>query len=523
MNKLKSLLLPLLMLAISGVVLFFRAMLTGFSHDEVQFVASAQTLAKYHLLPYRDYPFLHMPYQIFINALIVPLTEYHFLALRLLSSFFSWLTIAVGIIFIERYNQNASTPIRFLIMVLGIHLYLTNTAFVSLDGRALNHTVPTFISIISLWMLIRFLSSDRLVYLWMSGLLIGLAVGFRLWYAVLLLSALFGIGLRLPKEGWIAYIKKSSVFLIGVFLALIPVFWFFFTSPQKFLYGNLTYIRLNTLYREQLGHQTAMSLSEKIRFFFEYLIQTPSNLILYLIFLLALLFFARFYKSNRHNNPAKVVTLLFAISLLMASFSPTPLWIQYFFAPLPFIVLFYLLIFLEVLTKEQLNSKTAAFPALILILISLTSLDFANGSNLFNIQSWLPLQIHRFSRSLNDLQPEGKILTLSNLFVLEAKLDVYPQFNVGPFAWRTSIFLSPEKRSQLGIISPTELEDFLKKDPPDAILTGFESVYEGFTKNDPGGLESPFVDYAINNGYDKIELDTAFFPNTIHLWMKPSN
>src|SRR3982751_2501664 len=51
--------LPLL-LSLLGLSLFKRL-----DHDEHQFIASAALLARRGLLPYRDYPYFHMPHMVF--------------------------------------------------------------------------------------------------------------------------------------------------------------------------------------------------------------------------------------------------------------------------------------------------------------------------------------------------------------------------------------------------------------------------------------------------------------------------
>ena len=45
-------------------VLLSRSLTQGISHDERQFVAAGQMLADHGWLPYRAYPYAHMPYAI---------------------------------------------------------------------------------------------------------------------------------------------------------------------------------------------------------------------------------------------------------------------------------------------------------------------------------------------------------------------------------------------------------------------------------------------------------------------------
>jgi hypothetical protein len=52
-------------------------------------------------------------------------------------------------------------------------------------------------------------------------------------------------------------------------------------------------------------------------------------------------------------------------------------------------------------------------------------------------------------------------------------------------------------------------------------LTGFESTNAGFARNDLGGLETPFLDYARANGFRGIPLPAPFLEQSITLWIRP--
>jgi hypothetical protein len=103
---------------------------------------------------------------------------------------------------------------------------------------------------------------------------------------------------------------------------------------------------------------------------------------------------------------------------------------------------------------------------------------------------------------------------------LEAGDDAYSFATTGPFSWRTSLLLTPQRRKQYGVISPEELPALLDQFPPAALLTGFESPYDGFNRSDPGGLETPFIDYAKEKGYRPITLSPSFIGRPITLWVK---
>ena len=72
------------------------------------------------------------------------------------------------------------------------------------------------------------------------------------------------------------------------------------------------------------------------------------------------------------------------------------------------------------------------------------------------------------------------------------------------FSWRTSLLLTAERRADYKVVSPEELRALLEAQPPEAVLVGFEEPNPGFERNDMGGLERPFSEFAIQNGYAAI-------------------
>src|SRR4030042_5540901 len=85
-----------------GLLLFGRSMAQPFSHDEHQFVASGWWLAYAGLIPYRDFPYHHMPYQIPLDALAVHLSPYLLLSARLVSWVAGWLASGIVMLMVFR-------------------------------------------------------------------------------------------------------------------------------------------------------------------------------------------------------------------------------------------------------------------------------------------------------------------------------------------------------------------------------------------------------------------------------------
>jgi len=85
----------------------------------------------------------------------------------------------------------------------------------------------------------------------------------------------------------------------------------------------------------------------------------------------------------------------------------------------------------------------------------------------------------------------GKVLTLAPIYPLEGGLDIYPEFSSGPFAWRTAPLLDAADRARYKIVSPADLDELLRHDPPVGIIVGAEPIQ----------MEYPLVQYAMQHNY----------------------
>jgi hypothetical protein len=145
----------------------------------------------------------------------------------------------------------------------------------------------------------------------------------------------------------------------------------------------------------------------------------------------------------------------------------------------------------------------------IVILVNSYQLDdYRRVTFLLHPDTWRPVIYHEVGKQIRDLvshEGQGKILTLSPVFPLEAGLPIYPEFSGGPLLWRISGFVEPEMRASLGVISPEELETFLSKDPPAGILVGAEK-----------SVEAPLNEYAQRYGYQLVPIS-----DTLNLWVRP--
>jgi hypothetical protein len=91
------------------------AVRADYNHDEDQFITSARLLLDEGLLPYRDYPYFHTPYLVFVYALLFALTgNYNLLAALIFSAVCATASVLLVfwmvLYFFSRPFKNISLP-----------------------------------------------------------------------------------------------------------------------------------------------------------------------------------------------------------------------------------------------------------------------------------------------------------------------------------------------------------------------------------------------------------------------------
>ena len=77
------------------LVVFEYAIAKDYFRDENQFIASGKLLQSAGLLPYRDYPYFHLPNLVFVYALIDCFTEFSHLGARVFSVVCAWMMLVL--------------------------------------------------------------------------------------------------------------------------------------------------------------------------------------------------------------------------------------------------------------------------------------------------------------------------------------------------------------------------------------------------------------------------------------------
>jgi hypothetical protein len=177
--------------------------------------------------------------------------------------------------------------------------------------------------------------------------------------------------------------------------------------------------------------------------------------------------------------------------VLIGSFAPSPLFDQYFYPLVPFLLLAGLYAFASI-PPQSLWSRRILLTGAAAVLVSTAMGVRAYDAfpEFFTTKEWRGIRLHRRMALVSAGVPSGKVLTLAPIYPLEAGFSIYPSFATGPFAWRISPYLEPAKAARLRIISPTTLEPMLQAAPPIGVFTGFEETGE-----------EPLIEYASRHGY----------------------
>jgi hypothetical protein len=501
---------------------FKQAMQVPFSHDEHQFVAAGRLVAD-GLLPYRDFPFNHMPYLALVYGTVFKMTSWNLLPARVVSAVSA--ALAAGLVFLlaSAFFRTKNRFTRFAISASASLLLITNPIFRYTSGRAWNHDLPTLLTLLAVLFFLRgrspAFSGKRILA---SGALVGLAMGIRLTYLLALLPFVLVSLVTRRQEGRPGWRSEVGAFGAGMVLASLPWMAIFAVAPRQFIFGNITYQTLNTDYREILAHRVGETLLGKAVYFYHVLVDEPGNLILFLAFAIVAIWIMVHLVRRRAEMPQEVILLGgLTLVLLAGAFAATPSWYQYFYASVPFLILA-TVCGLSVVWPLGIRWEHAlSWTATIVMMVSGVALLFqSDWASVRDPTSWIPVEAHELGTEVGQIVGEGKVLTLSPIFPLEGGLGIYNSLATGPFSWRVAPLLTEEQRREFGLLSYTDLETVLRNDPPAAIMVGFEAGNEGFELGSKGGLEAPLDDYAQDHGYSPVILTTPLMEDEVRLWLR---
>ncbi len=466
-------------LTYSAIVCLWWCVSGGIWNDEHQFMASAFMVAEYGLHPYKDFAYFHMPNLVYLYTPFF-FTSHPFMLARLFVGICG-LAISLTIFLYARSRMTSHGKLISLVVPICITGLLIHS---SLFGHGLecvwNHTPATLCAILSFLLHCHAIRNKKPSTFFLSGLSLGMAIGIRLSFAPLIIPFVLAIAVFLPATFKTKGLY-SLAFLAGGFVSNLPAIFFLYTSLDDFLFGNLAYPKLNTLYREEMLYPIAMDLFGKIKYLLKEISAQPSDVLVLVVTLYSLVLFIIHRIRSRERPNFEMMFLLVCLPFLYyGCIVPTPSWPQYYFVLMPFFML---------LTIHALSGlrREAFSEASVVLLVVVAIVSFIYGSPLVKgsaIRSLTkpellpPIQLHKEAgviKSLIDSKGEkGRVLTLSPIYAVESHLPIYEEFVTGPFAWRVSYLLSYEEATAKRLPLSTTIKSFLNERPPSAILTGKE-------------------------------------------------
>jgi hypothetical protein len=538
------------------LVIFSRSMLRLLNHDEHYFVSTGYLLRRQGLLPYRDYPYTHMPNLALVYGLVFTLTDHLLFGARMVSVVCSILLVAVLFWLTYRLMQGQRRAVRLSAASGALLLLLANPLFAYTSGIAWNHDIPILSLVLAFSAHIygtgrnqgekgEAIPKKARGWNFLSGLLVGLAIGTRLSFGLVLIP--FGIALLMMPgvTNWKARLKLIVSFGLGMLLGLLPAIILFGLAPRQFIFGNLGFFDIYAQYRQETGIQARMDLASKLGYLFEQVASQPGNLLL----LLCLIFFGispevftRFRRTSSEACPTRYgngLALMLVLFLTIGGLTPSPVFYQYFYDLVPFAVIsvMYGVAWFcsaaspevpQIPTSEAVVEQSATpgihsegtkwalalFLEAALLANLFTFPDYLQLAAASSPANWAPLRVHAMGSAIRSEVPGGTVLTLSPLYPLEGGLRIYPQLVTGPFIWRAAHLVPDKQRRLFGVLAEEDLEGFLVQSPPAGILVGEEK-----------DLEGAFLRYAEQNGYTLIKLPGGLNPESLvqqklQLWVK---
>ena len=521
-------LLPLALGALALPFVLDLAMSRGLNHDEHQHIAAGMLWAREGLLPYRDYPHFHTPYLAFVYGELFRWTAHPLLVARAFS-----VACAAGIVALVGWvafaecrrhvggSSQSRTPAALrprhqaargsrksrlraaLPAALGaVALCLFSAVFTHTTGRAWNQEPALLLVLLAFVAHLRGLRDRAFAWLVAGGVLLGLAIGFRITHAPLI--APFGLATLL----WAGErrIAAATAFSAGLLAGLAGVFAMCLAAPEGFLFGNFEFAKVNITYRFATGEPRTMTLVKKLRFLWKEVLRPEAGLVAAAL----VPWVAAAWHARRTGERLRIelrFLLLLLPFVLMGALAPSPVFEQYFYPLAPFLVLagIFALAALPAGSRAARSAWIAATAGLVLS-VGLHARVYKDLPELLSVRKWAPMKIHDRAQVLREHLSGGQILTLAPIHPLEAGLSIDPSFATGPFAWRIAPFVEPAKAARLRIVTAGTLSARLDAAPPAGILLGFEKRGE-----------ETLADYARHRGYTRVPLEDGG-----ELWTRPS-
>ena len=485
-------------LAIALVALFARIVSYPLQHDE-QFYVSAGILFGFDDL-YPRMGFSHLPnLPILLHLLYAaPIGEHYLLIARLIICV-TWAALLLSVVLLGRHLGAD----RLMLLMMTV-LLVTNPLLLGPTGMtATNNMLPMPFALFGLLMFLRGVAAPRArpMLLVLSGMLLALAAGFKINYAVLVLP--FGAAaFLLPRElSWRQRLARVALpMLVGGLVGALPTLIFLFQDPAGLFAHVVTYQRGPQI-SYWLAHadprdpkiidpRGKILLAEQL-----WLSGATMVLVMTLAFLVVLR--VRSSEAARADERPWQVWLIAALVGLGAAlaFIPTPAFPQYYTLPIPFALPLLAALYGAMDEKRRTQARPLLVVGTLIAALAGAPMLLSALPSSVRPNRWTGIQVHADARKIahlvNASRSDAPIATLGPLYALEGGRTVYLQLALGPFIYRAADYVPAALGAHFtDMVSPTTIGAFLAETCPSAVLVGLE-----------GELDEPLAHFARDHRY----------------------
>jgi hypothetical protein len=360
-----------------------------------------------------------------------------------------------------------------------------------------NDMLPTMLSAMAIGLTLLALHHCRPRFWFAAGLLFGLAIAAKLSFGPIALA----VGLFAIFSGGRCGLRAASWLAAGGAVGILPMLLIWTIAPDAFGYGVLTFGATGPFaWYTANGAGNELTLLEKMSDLLLYLVRGPA--------LVALLILAGNWYATRHRvrSPGRRLAIWMVAGGLIGAALPTPSQLQYVMPLIPPLALA-LGYFLDDAKHRSFSARQtilgvlslAAIPGLVEVSRDVAAMAF-NGSPVLETTDaahWVGGTV----RAMTPWDRGDTVATLSAHQIIDSGLQLDPRFAAGPFVYRTGWTLTQAQARQVKTMIPANLGD-MDRDPPDAILVG----YEAGTRKLPLSPDKGLIAYARARAYRMIAM-----------------
>lgn len=490
--------------------LYGRLMTFGLRRDEMMFVPPAQYMPDWQL--YQDVFFNHVPNVAwFFHSMHIVFGDQGLLGAARIGVFLLWVLLILAIVWTTlRISRSWLLALFSAVAILAADPLLGQAGM-----AATNNLLPLPFAVLGLGLFVveTMEQRPRSSLIFVAGMCLSLAAGSKV-SAVVFIPPVALAAFLLPARISLRTRLTGTVLPLaaGGLVGALPVFWYLLDDPQLFLAHvlsfhtgpHIAYWTANAASEPGL----AMGLGGKLQLAFGAWLAGGSLILATVLVYLFWMSLRAGHKGERQDGKClgQIVVVL-AVTALAAvlSFVPTPGFPQYYIQPLVCLPILGALLYRQIGTRDRQQVVPVLCASMFVMLVITLPRLMPGLASLAKPDDFTSARLVRGGQELQQALashnvPEGPVATFMPLYPMEAGLDIYPEFASGQFAYRIAPYTDAELAAFYRMVGADGLGDLFGKQPPAAILIGY----------DPD-LEAPMLEYVRANNY--LEVPVAELSN----------